>query len=106
MSIVPPAFRIPMRDHARLEFKEEIMKTRDLVLISTTLIALIGGPARADDVKAGDLVISQPWSRATPRGATVASGYLTIENKGSAADRLLGGSAEVAAKVDVHQMAM
>jgi len=82
------------------------MKTLSLVLLSTTLVALLNGPVRADDVKAGDLVISQPWSRATPRGAKVASGYLTIENKGSAPDRLLGGSAEVAAKLDVHEMAM
>ncbi len=61
--------------------------------------------ACADDVKAGNLVISQPWSRATPAGAQVASGYLTITNNGTAADRLLGGSSDVAAKVDVHEMA-
>ena len=40
------------------------------------------GTRRAEDVKAGDLVISQAWSRATPGGAKVAGGYLTIENKG------------------------
>ena len=62
--------------------------------------------ARADDVKAGDLVISQAWSRATPGGAKVGGGYLTIENKGSAPDRLIGGSAGVADKVQVHEMAM
>jgi hypothetical protein len=69
------------------------------------LIATQSGAARADDVKAGDLVISQAWSRATPAGAKVASGYLTIANKGAAPDRLLGGSSDAAAKVDVHEMA-
>ena len=32
------------------------------------LAVLAGSPARAEDVKAGDLVISQAWSRATPNG--------------------------------------
>ena len=58
----------------------------------------VAAPAVADDVKAGDLVISQAWSRATPGGAKVAGGYLTIENKGTAADRLVGVSADIAGK--------
>lgn len=62
--------------------------------------------ASADDIKAGDLVISQAWSRATPGGAKVAGGYLTIENKGAASDRLIGGSAEIAGKFEIHEMAM
>ena len=63
-------------------------------------------PARAEEVKAGDLVITQAWSRATPGGAKVGGGYLTIENKGSAPDRLIGGSAAVADKVQIHEMAV
>lgn len=55
--------------------------------------------------QAGDLVVKQAWSRPTPAGAKVASGYLTIENKGTAPDRLLGGSSDAAAKVEVHEMA-
>jgi len=42
----------------------------------------LAAPLRADEVKAGDLVITQAWSRATPGGAKVGGGYLTIENKG------------------------
>jgi copper(I)-binding protein len=63
-------------------------------------------PAQAGDAKAGDLVITQAWSRATPNGAKIAGGYLTIENKGAAPDRLLGGSGDIAGKVEVHEMAM
>ncbi|RTE92402.1 MULTISPECIES: copper chaperone PCu(A)C [Bradyrhizobium] len=62
--------------------------------------------ALADDVKAGDLVISQAWSRATPGGAKVAGGYLVIENKGTAPDRLVGVSADIAGKAEIHEMAM
>src|SRR5216684_4799753 len=63
-------------------------------------------PVRAEEVKAGDLVITQAWSRATPGGAKIGGGYLTIENKGAAPDRLIGGSADIAGKVEVHEMAM
>jgi copper(I)-binding protein len=68
--------------------------------------ALFTGPVCAEDIKAGDLVISQAWSRATPNGAKIAGGYLTIENKGAAPDRLIGGSGDIAGKVEVHEMAM
>ena len=67
---------------------------------------LVAGPARAEDVKAGDLVITQAWTRATPGGAKTGGGFLTIENKGSAPDKLVGVSADVAGKVEVHEMAM
>jgi periplasmic copper chaperone A len=75
-------------------------------LAYTALFAcLSAAPALAQEVKAGDLVITQAWSRATPGGAKVGSGYLTIENQGSAPDRLTGGSADIADKVEVHEMA-
>ena len=69
------------------------------------LVYLLAAPAFAEEIKAGDLVITQAWSRATPGGAKIGGGYLTIQNKGSAADRLIGGSADVADKVQVHEMA-
>ena len=75
------------------------------VMLATFALALCVAPVRADDVKAGDLVISQAWSRATPGGAKVAGGFLTIENKGTAPDKLVGVSAEIAGKVEVHEMA-
>jgi copper(I)-binding protein len=85
----------------------QIMKlTIAAIACAGVLASLLGAPARAEEVKAGDLVISQAWSRATPGGAKVAGGYLTIENKGSTPDRLIGGSADVADKVQVHEMTM
>ena len=84
------------------------MQFRKLTLLSiahAVLAAYVAtAPARADEVKAGDLVISQAWSRATPKGAKTGGGYLTIENKGSAPDRLIGGSTDVAGSVEVHEM--
>ncbi len=71
-----------------------------------TLVLTLATPVRAEDIKAGDLVISQSWSRATPGGAKVGGGYLTIANKGTAPDRLIGGTSDVADKVEVHEMSM
>ena len=76
------------------------------IALAVALAALFAAPVRAEDVKAGDLVITQAWSRATPSGAKVAGGYLTIENKGATPDRLVGGSGDVAGRVEVHEMAM
>ena len=68
------------------------------VLLVAFALAICAAPALADDIKAGDLVISQAWSRATPGGAKVAGGYLVIENKGTVPDRLVGASADIAGK--------
>jgi copper(I)-binding protein len=66
----------------------------------------LAAPAQAEGVTTGDLVITQPWTRATPGGAKVAGGYLTIENKGTTSDRLVSGSTNVAKKIQIHEMAM
>src|SRR5215475_797352 len=56
---------------------------------------------------AGDgIAIRQAWSRATPKGAQVAAGYLTIENHGASPDKLISAATTAAAKVDLHEMAM
>ena len=66
----------------------------------------LGGTAFAQDYTAGALKIEQPWTRATPAGAKVAGGYVAVTNTGAAPDRLLGGSSEIAGKVEIHEMAM
>ena len=62
--------------------------------------------AQAHDYKLGPLEIKHPWTRATPKSATVAGGYLKITNTGNTPDRLTGGSVEVARKFEVHEMSM
>ncbi len=77
------------------------------ILASAALIGLFSAAtAQAAEVKAGDLVIDQAWSRATPGGAKVAGGYLTITNKGAAADRLVSATADVSPMVEIHEMSM
>lgn len=76
----------------------------------TTIIALAlilaTSRAWAADYKVGSLEIDGPWSRATPKGAKVGSGYLTIRNTGSTPDRLTGGTFAQAGGVEIHQMSM
>jgi copper(I)-binding protein len=87
--------------------KKDMMKQLiQTIAIVATLAASLAPPALAEDAKAGDLLISQAWSRATPVGAKVAGAYFTVENKGTAADRLVGGSADVVGRVEIHEMAM
>ncbi len=66
-------------------------------------LALSTAPALAQEFKVGDIVVEKPWARATPKGAEVGSGYLAIQNKGAAPDRLTGGTADFAT-VEIHQM--
>jgi copper(I)-binding protein len=68
---------------------------------AAVLSFMVAAPSHAQEVK-----VTQAWSRATPGGAKIGGGYLTIENKGSTPDRLIGGSGDIAGKIEVHEMAM
>lgn len=59
-------------------------------------LALVALPAFAD------VQIENAWTRATPPGAKIAAGYLTIRNRSASADRLVGASSPAAAKVETH----
>ncbi len=82
----------------------EKLTTARIFACAILVAGLLAAPARAEEVKAGDLVITQAWSRATPGGAKIGSGYLTIENKGTTADRLIGGSGDITDRIEVHEM--
>ena len=68
--------------------------------------ALAGPPAQAEDVTAGSLKISAPWIRATPKGASVGGGYMTITNTGSVSEKLIGGASDVSSRFEIHEMSM
>jgi periplasmic copper chaperone A len=77
--------------------------TRTALLLA---LATLASDAIAEDFSIGTLQIGNPWTRATPKGSTVAGAYMRITNKGSAPDRLVGGSAAVAGRFEVHSMVM
>jgi copper(I)-binding protein len=84
----------------------EELTMRLLACFFAGLCGLAVTAAHARDYKAGSLDIVDPWSRVTPKGSSVAAGYMTIKNTGSTPDRLISGSSDVAAKFEVHEMKM
>jgi periplasmic copper chaperone A len=77
--------------------------TMRLLPIAGMVIAyFIAATAMATDYKAGSLAISGPWSRATPKGALMGVGYMTIKNNGTMPDQLIGGSVDVADRFELH----
>ena len=75
-------------------------------LIFALLLALVATGASAHEYNVGSLKIGHPWSRATPKGAAVAGGYMKITNNGTTPDRLVGGATDAAQKFEIHEMSM
>jgi len=67
-------------------------------------LAAVG--AQAADYDVGSIHIAQLWSRATPKGASTAAGYMAITNNGSTPDRVSCVSSDVSAQCQIHSMTM
>lgn len=77
-----------------------------IIAFTLALLFAMSQSLWAHEFKIGDIEIEHPWSRATPEGAKVAAGYLVISNEGSAADRLVSATGEIAGKTEIHEMAV
>ena len=77
-------------------------------LLTAAIAALLASTpsARAQQPAPPAIEITQAWSRATPAAAPVGAGYVAMTNHGAEADRLIGGSSEIAARIEVHEMSM
>ena len=75
-------------------------------IVATLCAALAAAPTFAHDYTVGTLKIGHPWARATPKGASVGGGYMSITNTGTAPERLLGGSTDIAKSFELHVMKM
>jgi hypothetical protein len=82
------------------------MSTRIPLAAAALALAAFVQAAPAADYKAGTIEIDHPFTVVPPRGASVAAGYMTLVNTGSAPDRLVSASAQAARKVDIHEMTM
>jgi hypothetical protein len=70
-------------------------------------IAALDAPARAaGDYDVGSVHISQPWARATPKGARTGAGYMTITNKGTASEKVSCVTDNASTKCEIHSMTM
>jgi len=78
-----------------------------LSAVSVLVLAqLAASPASAKDYDIGSIHITQPWARATPKGATSAAAYMTVTNNGSAPDRMSCASSDASAGCEIHSMTM
>jgi len=71
------------------------MRKIGTVPVFLSLFFLAAAPAWAQ------IKVEDAWSRATPPGAKIAAGYLTVRNAG-AADRLVSASSPAAERVETH----
>jgi hypothetical protein len=62
--------------------------------------------ASAQEYKAGELRIEHPFARATVPHQPSGAAYMSMENKGKDADKLVSASSPVAKTIEVHTMAM
>lgn len=70
------------------------------------LVQLSTLPAQAKDYDVGSIHITQPWARATPKGASSGAAYMTITNNGTAPDRVSCVSSDASAECQIHTMTM
>jgi periplasmic copper chaperone A len=75
-------------------------------LITVIALGALAVGAAAEDYTVGSIQVASPWTRATPKGSMIAGAYMKISNKGTAADKLVGGSTTVATRFEVHRMSM
>lgn len=59
-------------------------------------------PSIAGDIKVGELMVQQPWARASIGQSKAGAAYLTVMNQGSEPDRLVAAEGTVANKVELH----
>lgn len=70
---------------------------RILPLAVAALLTALPAFAQAPGIE-----VSAPWARPTAGAAKTGAAYLTIENRGAAADRLVAAAAPVADTVEIH----
>src|SRR5438034_7898518 len=90
----------PAPEH-ETELTESTMRTTTVLLASWFAVMAAAAPAR--DYTVRSLTVADPYSRATPKGSSVAAGYMKITNNGTEPDRLIGGSSDVASRFELHE---
>jgi periplasmic copper chaperone A len=75
-------------------------------LLAAAFAVAFASDAIAHEYKLGDLTIVHPFARATPAGAKVGGAYFTIENRGTAPERLVSVTSEASPVSELHEMAM
>ncbi len=75
-------------------------------LYAVGFITIFGIGVGIANAQSHEIKITQPWTRATPKGASSGVAYATITNAASVPDRLIGITSPGAGKAEAHQMSM
>jgi copper(I)-binding protein len=80
---------------------------KKLIVLLAVIITFTQNPANAaDNVNAGDLVLSAGWSRASTVMERPGAAFLSIANTGSADDRLIAAHTPAAKRAELHHHTM
>jgi copper(I)-binding protein len=83
-----------------------MMKQCLTALGAALLMSVAMADATSNDYHANNVHVDHVYARSTVPGQTSGVAYLTIENKGSGADKLVSVSSPIAASTEIHSMAM
>ncbi|WP_418318432.1 copper chaperone PCu(A)C [Piscinibacter sakaiensis] len=83
-----------------------VRTVRSRLLLGAAAWLLAAAAFAADALRQGAIEIGHPHARATAVGQSVGSGYLSLRNTGSGADRLVSAKSPIAATVELHSMRM
>ena len=75
-------------------------------ILALTLAQIVAATAQAADYDVGSIHVSQPWARATPKGASSGAAYMTITNNGKTPDKVNCVSSDASAECQIHSMTM
>lgn len=75
-----------------------------VLVVAVVIAALIWWPRHGDhaEFRKGDIAVTAPWARATPGPIKIGAAYLSLTNRGTAPDRLIGAKSPVAERVELH----
>lgn len=76
---------------------------RSLLVAATLLVSAL---AHSHEYKLGELKIGHPSARPTAAPGQPGGAYVTLENAGKAADKLVAASSPIATSVQIHSMSM
>jgi hypothetical protein len=70
--------------------------------VVAALVAACAAVALSAAANADEIVVRDAWARASAGPAKAAAAFLTLDNKGKTADRLLAASAAISEKAELH----
>ena len=86
--------------------EEILMRSCIALFVSAFILSFVlPAPSDAHGYELGSLKIHHPWTRATPKGADVAGGFITIQNQGTTDDRLAEIRVDGVKRTELHEMA-